>query len=375
MSLMTAARRRLALVLIGLLTLPALAMPFAPLRIDSKEENRRLAPVPAWPASMADWRHAPRDIDAFLADHFGFREDMVRAANDTLRAAGGEAGSRAAVEGKDGWMFLTEGLRRSTGQELDPVLADDYAVFVCEVGDRLAARGIKAVFALAPSPAQIYPEMAPDWALPAKRPNLYDRITAGTARCGVTTVDLRLDLRAVKAVGLAYRKLDSHWTLRGSLTAYNRVAAAMDHADWRIAPESLSWATVVAHNGDLPRLAGKAAGQETVEIHDLTTLPATARRRPVEGVTHRLAAPFMIETGRAGPTVLILGDSFTADPLPPYFARFVGKVAWAHQDKCAFDWRLIEAVKPDHVLIMPVEREAACHGARPIGFPAARAAK
>lgn len=371
MSLMTPARRRLALVLVALLALPALAMPFLPPRIDSKEENRRLARVPTWPETGAEWRVAPRRVDAFLADHFGFREDMVRTANDTLRTVGGEVGSRAAVEGRDGWMFLTEGLLRSTGQELDVAKADDYAAFVCEATERLAARGVETVFAMAPSPAQIYPEMAPDWAGPMKRPNLYDRITARTARCGVTAVDLRPDLTAVKRTHLAYRKLDSHWTLRGSLTAYNRLVEAMGHADWRIAPESLTWATHSLDNGDLPRLAGRVAAKEMVEIHALTSVPPEARKTLIEGVRFAAAQPFVIETGHAGPTILIIGDSFTADPFPPYFAEFAGKVAWVHQDLCAFDWGVIDKVRPDQVLIVPVEREAICHGARPIGFPGA----
>ena len=217
--------------------------------------------------------------------------------------------------------------------------------------------------------------MAPDWAGPAKRPNLYDRISNQTARCGATTVDLRPDLLAVKRTRLAYRKLDSHWTLRGSLTAYNRVVGAMGQVDWRIAPESLTWATVNLDNGDLPRLAGQVAAKETVEIHALTGLPPESRKTMIEGLGHTTAQPFVIDMGHAGPTVLILGDSYTAEPMPPYFARFAGKVAWAHQDFCAFDWRLIDRVKPDYVLVAPVEREAACHGARPRGFPAAPGVK
>ena len=364
--LMIRPRRRLILAVLAVLVAPVLAMPFVPFRTVSLEENRRLAPVPTIPASPGEWRRLPRAIDAWLADHFGFREPLMHAAGRVQRKLGGDAAGAAAVTGRNGQMFLVDGLLRSTGQEIDPVRASDYAAFVCAAKARLP--GVTLVASLAPSPAEIEPDLAPDWATPAKAPTEYDLILRGLAHCGVAAVDLRPALRAARAEGQVYRRLDSHWSLRGSLTAYNQIVAAMGQAGWRIDPKGLAWATVALDNGDLPRLAGQAQAVEQVEIHDAAALPPGAARAPIPGLEARAAPPFLIDTGKAGPTVLIVGDSFTADPMPPYFAPFVGKIAWIHQDRCAFDWRVMAAVKPDYVLFLPAAREAVCGGTRPAHF-------
>lgn len=365
---MIAARRYLALLVWLILLAPILAMPFLPFQAISKAENRALAPAPAWPATVEAWRKAPREIDAFLGDHFGFRPQLLRVAQKLSRLTGGETGAAAAVAGKDGWMFLTDGLLLSTGQESDLKQVADYADYVCAVDARLKAQGVRMVFSLAPSPAEIYPEKAPEWAGPTQRTTEYDRILAAVGRCGVAEVDLRPTLRAHKGDGLLYRKLDSHWSLRGSLLAYNRMVEVMGRPEWRTAPEALHWNTVELENGDLPRLAAQAAQMEAVEIHERTELPPGMARRPLEGLRFNDAKPYIVETGKPGPTVLVIGDSYTENPFAPYFAPFAGRVAWAHQDGCGFDWEIIDRVKPDVVLLLPVARNAVCWGRRPVGF-------
>ncbi|MBR7618944.1 hypothetical protein JKL49_06035 [Phenylobacterium sp. 20VBR1] len=364
--LMTRPRRYLVLAVLAVLVAPVLAMPFAPFKTVSLQENRRLASAPTMPTTASEWRKLPRVLDAYLADHFGFRDPLMRAAAKLQRKLGGEGAAAAAVTGHKGQMFLVDGLLRSTGQDVDPARAADYAAFVCEAMSKLP--GVTVVASLAPSPAEIEPDLAPDWAGPAKSPTEYDLILAGLAQCGVTAVDLRPVLRAARADGQAYRQLDSHWSLRGSLMAYGQIVEAMGQPGWRIDPQALSWATVALDNGDLPRLAGQPQAIEQVEVYDATALPPGVARAPIPGLEARSAQPFVIDTGKPGPTVLIVGDSFTADPMPPYFAAHVGKLAWIHEDRCTFDWRVMAQVKPDYVLFLPAAREAVCGGARPAHF-------
>jgi len=361
-------RRGLAAMIVALLVVPALLMPVLPRKSVSPEENRTLAPAPTWPDSADSWRAAPRAVDAFLADHFGLREPLMRAASAGWRSLGGEAAGAQAVEGRDGWMFLADGLLASTGQSLDPARAADYASFVCEAVRRLRAQGAKVAFSLAPSPGEIYPEAAPAWAGPARRPTQYDLILARVEACGVPTVDLRPPLIAAKSQALVYRKLDTHWTLRGSLIAHNRLAERLGRPDWAVAPQDLQWGMVTLDNGDLPRLLDQDARSEIVEIHSLTALPPGARKVPLPDLEQGEMAPFLVETGRSGPTVVVVGDSFTADPLPPYLARVAGRVAWIHQSHCRLDWRIMTRLKPDYVVWLPAEREAACAGARPAAW-------
>lgn len=366
--MMSPPRRPLALILLALLLIPALAAPFLPRQTISRAENRVLAPAPTAPRTLEDWRGLPKAIDAFVGDHFGFREPMMQAGGALKRKLGGEVGPAEAVDGRDGRMFLSEGLLRSTGQEVDPARVADYAAFVCAFDARLRAQGIRMVFGLGPSPAGVFPEAAPEWALPVKQPGEYEMILQRTRACGVATVDLKAALIAAKGTGQLYRTHDSHWSLRGSLLAYDRMVEALGRSDWVIAPETLKWRVTPLANGDLPRLAGRDPVTEDVEIHGRTDLPPGAVRTPLADLQAKLGQPFVVETGRPGPGVLVIGDSFTADPMPPYFAPFVGRVAWIHQDKCGFDWRVIERVKPDYVVLLPAEREAGCRG-RPLGWP------
>nr|QQZ51306.1 hypothetical protein JKL49_09700 [Phenylobacterium glaciei] len=72
--LMTRPRRYLVLAVLAVLVAPVLAMPFAPFKTVSLQENRRLASAPTMPTTASEWRKLPRVLDAYLADHFGFRD-------------------------------------------------------------------------------------------------------------------------------------------------------------------------------------------------------------------------------------------------------------------------------------------------------------
>jgi alginate O-acetyltransferase complex protein AlgJ len=367
MALMTPARRPLALALILALVLPASLMIAAPRETVSRVENRVLAPAPAWPASAAQWRALPRSLDAYLADHFAFRQPLVLANMRLQKKLGGRAGVAEAVEGRDGWLFLSDGLLQSTGRVLEPAQADDYAAYACGIAERLRGRS-RLLVTLVPSPGEIYPEHAPAWAGPARRPTDYDRVLAGVRACGAPALDLRPALIAAKPQGRLYHMTDSHWTPRGALAGYDAIAAALGHADWVLPAQRSAWPTVSLSDGDLLRLARQEPRPETVAVHDWIHLPPGARQAPIEGLTARMGRPFVVETDHAGPTVLVVGDSFTIDSLPPLFARFAGKVAWVHQDECAFDWRIVERLKPDYVLLAASEREARCRRGRPLNM-------
>ena len=388
MSLMVRARRPLALVLLAALLLPAAAMTISRGRMVSTAENRRLASPVAWPRTLAGWRALPRAIDAYLGDHFAFRDPLLAAAAKVERALGGRIARREgsapataarpaapdlplAVSGRDGQLFLTEGLLQSTGREINPARAIDYAAFVCGARDRLARRGVQVFAAIAPSPGEILRDRVPAWAGPAQARTDYDLTLEALRQCGMAPPDLRPALLAARPLGL-YNRLDSHWTQRGALIAYDQIVEAMGRRSWSIDPGKLVWITIARGGGDLPRMAGLPEASEPAQVFDIKALAPDVREAPLDGLQvsdPKAARPFILETAKPGLTVLVIGDSYAARPFfADFFARSARRVAWLHLNHCAFDWSAIDRVKPDLVVITPVERYAHCDGARPLGW-------
>ena len=367
MALLSRLRRPLAIAVLAVLAVPVLLMPLRPVETVSLRENRVLALAPAWPRDLAGARRMPRQIDAYLADHFAFRNLLVRDGQHLQRKLGARVGPPGAVEGKDGWLFLSDGLLQSSGQSRDPAEAGDFADFVCDLNARLAARRIRTGFALIPSPGEIYPEALPAWAGPVKHPTDHDQVIARVRACGVAAVDLRPTLIAAKRHGPIYRRIDSHWTLLGAAFGYNAMLDAVGRPDWRFAIEPSAWYDR-SFVGDLPAMAGLEPREERAPLTGRFEGPALPRVT-IQGVHFSNDAPFVIKGKAAGPTVLVIGDSFTKDPMPPLFVDHVGQFAWVHHEECAFDWAIFDRVKPDVVLFAPAERNARCRGGRPLHMP------
>ena len=254
-------------------------------------------------------------LDAYLADHFAFRQALVLANMRLEKKLGGRTGVAEAVVGRDGWLFLTDGLLQSTGRLLDPAPAIArllHGLRLQRWGEGPATRAPRFSSPSRPRLASSFGQ-APTWAGPARRPTDYDRILAGVRRCGVHALDLRPVLTAAKPQGQLYRTTDSHWTPRGSLVGYEAIVAAMGRPDWTLPADQTTWQTASLSDGDLLRLAGQEARAE--RRCGCTAGPALRHRRaaPRSSLSATMGQPSLVETGRAGPTVLIVGDSFTAD--------------------------------------------------------------
>jgi len=367
--LMARERRWLGPVLFLVLALIGAITPLRRSQPVSTVENRVLASAPRTPATWAEARGLPRQIDRYMADHFAFRADLIRLALRLDHKLGGSAGPKEAVAGPDGWWFLNDGLLRSTGVIADAPASADFSRFVCEVSARLQREGTTVLFTLVPSPGEIYPERAPAWAGPARRPTDYDRILASVGRCGVRALDLRPPLIAAKADGRLYRQTDSHWTTQGATVGFNAVVRALGHPEWQAPLAAMPSRDAVVLNGDLPRMAGLEPQPETVKIYSLFEDDQAPSRLPLAGVRYKAAPPYRVAGRGDGPSVLIVGDSFTETYFAPLFRDKVTGYAWLHQDECAFDWRAIAEAKPRLVILAPTERNARCPGGHPLNMP------
>jgi hypothetical protein len=365
------ARRWLGPALFLMLAVIGVTTPLVTPQQVSTAENRVLAPAPRAPANWSDLRGFPRQIDRYLADHFTFRSRLLSLALGLNHKIGGAAGPKRAAAGQGGWYFLNDGLLRSAGVVADARETADFAQFVCQVSARLQRRGARVLLALAPSPGEIYPEYLPSWAGPAKRPTDYDRVLASVARCGVQTVDLRSPLLAAKGAGRLYRQTDSHWTTQGAIVGYNAVVRALGRPDWSARPDAMPWRRQVLLDGDLPRQAGLPPQPEDVKIYQPFEASAAPPRHAIPGVAYKERPPYRLVARGDGPSVVVIGDSFTETFFAPLMRDKAGSYVWLHQDECAFDWRAIEAAHPAYVIIAPAERNARCPRGRPLHMPPA----
>lgn len=359
-------RRYLAVVALALVATPLLVGLVKPDNEASVlAEGRRFALAPTLPASFAELAALPERVDAYLKDHFGLRHALIHAyANLTRPMVGG--GGASVMIGRDGRMFYLgdEMVRQSAGLILRDRRVAETADFVAEMKDALAGLKIRFLVAVPPNASTVYQEDLPVWAQSRGRRTEYDLFLAALAARGVKAVDLRPAVTAARAQGDVFYRHDTHWTHRGALAAFNAIVTADGHPDWRLDAESSLGPPTVHRGGDLIRMLGADDGA-TEAVQDLS-LPADARQ---EILSPGPMPDTVLVSAESGPTVMVLGDSFTASYFPPMLSRHVARAVWLYHRYCGFDWKWIDILRPDEVWWMPTERALFCEpAARPLHF-------
>jgi alginate O-acetyltransferase complex protein AlgJ len=356
-------RRYFAILAFALLATPlvvGLVRPDPPAAI--LKEGRYLAPAPTIPAARADWLTLSARIDAFLGDHFGLRQVLIRAHKDLTKPLLG-FGNDTVLVGRDGRLFYLgqEAVQQSAGLIVRDERVSDTVGLLARMNAALKARGIAFLVAVPPNAATIYSDDLPNWAQNRGRRTEYDLLLDGLAARGVRAVDLRPGLEAARSAGPVFYMHDSHWTPRGALAAFNAVVEADGRPDWRLDPGSALGPPEELEGGDLARMLGEDA-TETAE--DLT-LPSAR----TELLTANPVSDFVGTLDRPGPTIMVFGDSFTQDYFPRMALQHAGRVVWLEHHKCGFDWKAIDRFRPDEVWWMPNERFLICDpGAEPADF-------
>ncbi len=359
-------RRYFALAALLLLATPlvvGLVHPDSPAAV--LREGRSLAPAPGLPRSVDGFSNLPAELDAYLKDHFGLRQALIRAQKDLTKPMLG-MGDDKVVVGRDGRMFYLgeEAVQQSAGLLLRDQRVADSVDLIGAINSALEKRGVRFLVASPPNSSTVYQDELPDWAQNHGRRTEYDLFVEGLAAKGVRTVDLRPVMAKARTEGPAYYRHDTHWTARGALAAFNAVVEADGHSDWRLDPATVLAPPSIHKGGDLARLLGV---QDTVaETFEDLKLTDSAK----ELLTPKWWEDFVESSGGPGPTVMILGDSFTGAHFAPMLLQHVGRVIWLENHHCKFDWGVIDRFRPDEVWWMPTERFLACDpGARPLGFP------
>jgi hypothetical protein len=367
-------RRYWAIFTAFLLALPLAAgvWPHA-VRTVSSDEARLLAPAPAFPTDLGEWQALPRRLDAYLRDHFGLRASFLQAYAQIMSRIQLQRANAMVLTGLDGRMFFRG---QSMLQQSAGLIRNDNRV--AEVANVLAAmrtvldrRHSRLLVASPPNASTIYADRLPLWARNRGQRTEYDVLLSDLAARGIQAVDLRPVLTAARTDGEVYLRHDTHWTARGAVAAFNAIVQADSHPDWKLDPDSVLGPPETVVGGDLARLLGEAA--EVSEPAQLLKLPAPHRElmAPAEGSP----APYLVTTERAGPTIMIIGDSFTEDLIVPMLLQHVSRAVWVYHNACRFEWKWIDQLRPDEVWYMPTERQVFClHGDGPVGMGTAAGA-
>src|ERR1041384_1523986 len=360
MALFARYRRYLGLLWLPLFGPPLAAQAFQPAVAVSEGEARILSTAPGWPRAMRDWLALPRQVDRFLGDPFGLRGELLRT-HARLRYAADLPSDSRVVIGRDNWLFLNgDGtIEQATGKWLREAEIAKFAERAPALRARLAPTGARLIVAIPPNGATVNRARLPAWAAETPAVTEYDLMMRALHLRGVEAVDLRVPL--LGSGPPVYRRTDTHWNKYGALIGYNAVVNALGKTDWLIDPALVLRGFVPVAGGDLARLLALSRDL-TDEDADIDLAPYGAH--PLQAgrfETQLESGGDLIETGREGPTVLVIGDSFTRGFWQDYFGLHAKRYIWMHHEQCGFKQSVVDAAKADIVILAPTERQMFCH--------------
>ena len=309
----------------------------------------------------------PGAVDAYARDHFGLREKMIRLHKDLTKPLLFK-GDSVAIRGKSGRLYaiVSDMVGQSAGHVLRRQEIEDTADVVAEVRDALNDRGVRFLVAMPPNSSTIYPDDLPEWARNPGKKTEYDLFLEAMRVRGVRTVDLRPALSEARRDGPVYLTNDLHWSVRGALAGFNAIVEADGHPDWRLDPSAAMGPPVERKGGDIAGMLGVADGAS--EMTESLTLPEKGRTEILPG-GESFMRDHAVVTDQPGPTIMVIGDSFTAQYFPLFLSQRGGRAVWIHHEFCGFDWSQIDRFHPDEVWWSPVERFLLClPGRRPKGL-------
>ncbi|WP_245184651.1 alginate O-acetyltransferase AlgX-related protein [Neolewinella antarctica] len=257
---------------------------------------------PEW--SISNWFEGSYQsgASAWLREHVGFRNDLVRVNNGKNYAIFGEITARAVVRGKDGYLYEDTYLEAATGGDARP--AEDWDRMGREfsfVHDSLNARGIELLFVMAPGKGAYFPEFHPEPY--ASRPT---NLASETALLGILRqrniphLNFSAWFREMKDTTPypLFSRQGIHWTTYGQLLAVDSLLHYVEGALDRKLPEIVI---------DSIEVSAEQRGREADLFRGMNL--------PFEPSGYPLAYPVwhVGHAEREQPKVLVIGDSFYWD--------------------------------------------------------------
>ncbi|MBC7859895.1 MAG: hypothetical protein H7Z39_14205 [Burkholderiaceae bacterium] len=164
---------KLATCLVGMVIAAALSIPAVNSLTRASQttgDNRVLAPKPTKPRSIDDLLKYPKQLEPWINDHFGFRDNLIELNNQLRHAFFGQFPTIQVISGRDGRIFLS-----SHGTSLPeysaitipcgvtPTAPERVAGLLNGLHQSFLREGIDARIMIVPSAPIIYPEALPAW--------------------------------------------------------------------------------------------------------------------------------------------------------------------------------------------------------------------
>lgn len=329
------------------------------------QENRVLAPRPAWATTFAGLAPFRKGVDAYIADNFPARAHLIGATNYG-RYRLGYSGSSNVVVGRDGWLFFDDGshLAQMRPSKLTTAEAQAWIAGLKARTSMLNTVGVTYLVLVPPVKERVYPELAPAWTV--IDPNAADAdllAKVSSAEGSHNVLWLRAPLHAARAAGNPlYSPFDTHWTGYGAHVAYSELMHALARKGFADKPLPLDRFTRwQPQDAERPQDLALMLGISSFVIQDFPQLVETGAPgiASMRFLTDRQDAygDRVIDTGRLGkPVILVTGDSFSSQLLPflyPHFSRIV----FSHIQQGSFRLDLVDKFSPRVVLLETLERQ------------------
>jgi hypothetical protein len=265
-------------------------------------------------------------------------------------------GDVTALEGRDGWLFLSGDSNDVLGQHTGRVVPDRaWERHWRRLGRRRARLmrriGAAHVQVAVPDKEAVYAEKLPDSVVPVARRPVH-RLLELAPRCGIELIYPVEELRAARRLGPVFARTDSHWTGPAAYIAYRLVCDALAARGTRLPAlddEDIDWVEfdLVGDLGvklDTPR---RSAGirphvreRRARLLHD-NRIRVTGRR-------------LVLESDRPeAPRLVVFGTSYAVAALP-FLAESASRLVYLHTTAVVDDLLLEE--RPDAVLVVSAER-------------------
>ena len=301
----------------------------------------------------------PGQFKYYLADHFGFRNLLIRLHGLTMVKGLGVTSNSKVVLGQHGWLFLADEGSLEDYRHTDPMTPERLEQWrqMLEARQQFcAACGIPYVVVFAPSKHSIYPEEMPIRERPAPGPSRLDQLLdyMKEHHSPVQLLDLRPALLAAKRDGVRlYHKTDTHWNDRGAWIGYQAVMAAVRKDVPTVRVLSAAEFEPITRSVPGMDLAGLLGLNDQYVEQSLDLKPRIPLRLPY--VEQDVIEPFTVPAGaRGGPGVVVFRDSFFTMVLP-WLAESFGRGAYFWE--YGFDKEVITAERPAIVIQEFAERK------------------